>query len=142
MDTSARAIPLPDAAATAKLGAWLAESAQPGAVIALSGELGAGKTTLARGFIRQLLGADVETPSPTFTLVQAYDGPDFPVYHFDLYRLKHPDEVWELGWEDIGDGVALVEWPQQAGANLPVPHVAVQLAFEGTGRVAHVAVVS
>jgi tRNA threonylcarbamoyladenosine biosynthesis protein TsaE len=142
MGAQPRSIPLADAAATGRLGAWLAESAQPGAVIALSGDLGAGKTTLARGFIRQITGGQTETPSPTFTLVQSYEGPDFPVHHFDLYRLAAPDDIWELGWEDIGDGVALVEWPDRAGAHLPVPHVAVHLAFEGTARRATVAVVS
>lgn len=137
-----RRIELADAAATERLGAWLAEQAEPGAVIALSGDLGAGKTTLARGFIGELLGPGTETPSPTFTLVQTYEAEGFPIYHFDLYRLKQPDEVWELGWEEIGDGVALIEWPDRAGPHLPRPHVAVHLAFDGTGRVATIALVA
>lgn len=140
MSAAGQTVPLPDPAATERLGAWLAESAQPGAVIALSGDLGAGKTTLARGFIRQLAGPGIETPSPTFTLVQSYDGPGFPVYHFDLYRLDSPEEVWELGWEEIADGVALVEWPDRAGPHLPRPHVLVRLDFDGAARVARITV--
>jgi tRNA threonylcarbamoyladenosine biosynthesis protein TsaE len=127
---------LPDAAATEALGARLAREAAPGDVFALHGDLGAGKTTLSRGFIRALTGHGTETPSPTFTLVQTYDAPDFAILHFDLYRLKHPDEVWELGWEELEAAVALVEWPGNAGANLPAHRIDVILAPDGTGRIA------
>src|SRR5882762_7586612 len=103
------AIDLPDETATAALGARIAAIARPGDVIALAGDLGAGKTTFARAFIRAR-GGSGEVPSPTFTLVQIYELPDGPVWHFDLYRLRHPDEAWELGIEDaFRDGISLIE---------------------------------
>ncbi len=110
---------LPDEAATRRLGSAVAGLAKTGDVIALRGGLGAGKTTFARGFLQALCGAETEAPSPTYTLVQAYDGPGFPIWHFDLYRVDHPDELVELGWDETTAGVALVEWPERAGARLP-----------------------
>ena len=96
-------IPLADAAATEGLGAALAQRLRPGDAICLYGSLGAGKTTLARGLIRALTGPDQEAPSPTFTLVQLYDGRDFPISHFDLYRLEQASEVEELGLDEALD---------------------------------------
>lgn len=86
-------------------------------VILLNGDLGAGKTTLARALIRALTGnPGQDVPSPTYTLLQTYDTPHGPVWHFDLYRLRHPDEVVELGWDEIaGTFVTLIEWPERLG---------------------------
>ena len=111
---------LADDAATARLGEDLAAAARPGDVFALSGDLGAGKTTLARGFIRAMADApDLDVPSPTFTIVQSYPA-RIPVHHFDLYRLTDPGELDELGLDEaVADGIALIEWPERAGAGLP-----------------------
>jgi len=110
-----------DEPATARLAADMARIAVPGDCLALSGDLGAGKTSFARAFIRALAGADggeIEVPSPTFTLVQNY--PTNPtVAHFDLYRISDPGEVTELGLDDaLEDGIALIEWPERAGGTL------------------------
>lgn len=129
-------IPLPDETETAALGARLAILVRPGDVIALSGDLGAGKTTLARALIRRLAGADTDIPSPTFTLVQTYDSPGLPIWHFDLYRLENPDEARELGLEEAVDGLALIEWPERLGRLLPVARLEVRLSFGGPGRIA------
>ena len=110
---------LPDLAATAALAQRLAPHLQAGDVLALRGGLGAGKTTFARALISALRGEETEVPSPTYTLVQTYDGPDFPIFHFDLYRLDDPNDVFELGWDETQIGVALIEWPDRAGAHLP-----------------------
>lgn len=100
----------------ARAGAALAAVLRAGDVVALSGELGAGKTTLARGVL-QALGHEGEVPSPSFALVQPYDALALPVTHADLYRLEEPEELEELGLDDalIG-GALLVEWPERAGA--------------------------
>ena len=90
-----------------------------GDFIALRGGLGAGKTTFSRALISALLGEATEVPSPTYTLVQTYEGSRYPIFHFDLYRLDHEDEVHELGWDETVEGLALVEWPDNAGRNLP-----------------------
>lgn len=127
---------LPDEAATAALGARLAGIARPGDVIALHGDLGAGKTTLARALIRQLAGAETEAPSPTFTLVQTYETPGLAIWHFDLYRLENPGEARELGLEEAVDGLTLIEWPERLGRDLPRTRLEVRLSFEGTGRIA------
>lgn len=107
---------LPDEAATADLAADLAPLLRPGDLLLLAGTLGAGKTAFARALIGARAGAAVEVPSPTFTLVQTYDLPGGPIWHFDLYRLAGPDEVIELGWDEArADGIALVEWPDRLG---------------------------
>ena len=103
-----------DEAATARAGAALAAVARRGDVIALSGALGAGKTTLARGFIAAL-GHSGDVPSPSFAIVQPYDELDPPVWHVDLYRLEHASELDELGLDAAADAVLLVEWPERAG---------------------------
>ncbi|MEK7660878.1 MAG: tRNA (adenosine(37)-N6)-threonylcarbamoyltransferase complex ATPase subunit type 1 TsaE [Pseudomonadota bacterium] len=122
--------------ATQLLGAAIGEIASSGDFIALYGDLGAGKTTFARGFIQDLLGPPTEVPSPTFTLLQTYDAPNFQIFHFDLYRLKSPDEVWELGWEEIGVGVTLCEWPENAGEYLPAKRLEIHLEQDAAGRMA------
>jgi tRNA threonylcarbamoyladenosine biosynthesis protein TsaE len=99
-------------AATRKMGAQIAGGLQPGDVVALSGELGAGKTTLVRAILRAL-GVTEEVPSPTFTLVQSYETETLVLYHFDLYRLGSTAELGELGIEDaLDEGAILVEWPE------------------------------
>jgi tRNA threonylcarbamoyl adenosine modification protein YjeE len=112
---------LPNEAATAALAARIADLAMPGDVIALSGGLGAGKTAFARAFIRARSGdKELMVPSPTFTLVQVYEMDRGPIWHFDFYRLRHPDEVWELGLEEaLGEGISLIEWPDVARDLLP-----------------------
>ena len=98
---------------TAEVGRRLAERARAGDVIALSGPLGVGKTTLVRGFLAAL-GHDGEVPSPTFAIVQPYEALDPPAWHVDLYRLEHGSELAELGLDAAGDAVLLVEWPERA----------------------------
>lgn len=128
---------LPDAAATQALGATLAARLKVGDVVALQGDLGAGKTELARGLIRALFGADTDVPSPTFTLVQTYEADSVPLslWHFDLYRLEDPEEVFELGIEDaFADAVSLIEWPERLGPYLPVRRLEIALSHDGNGR--------
>jgi tRNA threonylcarbamoyl adenosine modification protein YjeE len=126
---------LADEAETARLGEDLAQALKPGDVVALQGDLGAGKTTLARSLIRAIADdADLDVPSPTFTLMQAYDG-RLPVHHFDLYRTTSPDELQELGLDEaLERGAALVEWPERAGDLLPAGTVRVTLVHDGEGR--------
>jgi tRNA threonylcarbamoyladenosine biosynthesis protein TsaE len=141
-------INLADETQTLALGHRLGLALKAEDFIALTGPLGAGKTTLARGLIRAFVGEDIDVPSPTFTLVQQYTRhldvtPSQPLtqsgldlYHFDLYRLKNAEEVWELGWEDIAGAIALVEWPNKAGEHLPDDRLDIVLSFHGDGRVA------
>jgi tRNA threonylcarbamoyladenosine biosynthesis protein TsaE len=129
-------LPLASHADTAALGELLAVHARPGDVIALRGDLGAGKTTLARALIRRLAGPDTECPSPTFTLVQTYQTPGLAIWHFDLYRLNHPGEARELGMDEAMEGLALIEWPERLGRDLPIARLEVQLSFDGDGRIA------
>ncbi|CDX53445.1 conserved hypothetical protein [Mesorhizobium plurifarium] len=128
---------LADEAATARLGEDLAMALRAGDAIALRGDLGAGKSTLARALIRALADdAGLEVPSPTFTLVQSYET-RVPVHHFDLYRLSAPDELDELGLDDaLSQGAALIEWPERAGDRLPANALWVELAEHGEARVA------
>ena len=124
---------LPDEAATAALAARIAALARPGDVIALKGELGAGKTSFARAFIRARAGRDEIVPSPTFTLAQAYDFPDVTIWHFDCFRLRDPEEAWELGIEDaFRDGISLIEWPDRLGSLLPARRLHIALEFGTT----------
>lgn len=124
-DTSAGvalSLHLASEAATGALAAALASRAVAGDAIALRGDLGSGKTTFARAFIRSRGRGDEEVPSPTFTLVEVYeparDGP--PVWHFDLYRLTRAEEVRELGLDEaLAGGIVLIEWPDRLGGLLP-----------------------
>jgi tRNA threonylcarbamoyladenosine biosynthesis protein TsaE len=112
-------ISLPDLAATEAVAVRLAQQLRRGDMLALQGPLGAGKTTFARALLRAL-GVQEEVPSPTFTLLQTYDAPQFIVYHFDLYRLEDEMELDELGWDDaLADGLVIVEWPERAKSRLP-----------------------
>ena len=114
---------------TAALGAAIAAGLQIGDLIALAGDLGAGKTTLARGVLTAL-GLTGPMPSPTFTLVQTYDAPRLIVHHYDLYRLDDPSEIAELGLDEaLEDGAVLVEWPERAGGLLPEDAFTVSLTM-------------
>lgn len=114
---------------TAALAARLAGHLQPGDVLLLSGDLGAGKSVFARALIRALTGnRDLDVPSPTFTLLQSYDTPAGSVWHFDLYRLEEPEEIYELGWEDaLYERIVIVEWPQRLGGLAPPDHIGLGL---------------
>jgi tRNA threonylcarbamoyladenosine biosynthesis protein TsaE len=128
-------LPLPTEAATQALGERLAALARPGDTILLSGPIGAGKTSLARAFIRARLGRAEEVPSPSFTLVQVYPAEPADIWHADLYRLGHPDEVWELGLDQaFTDAICLVEWPDRMGRHLPPEALNLQLDLQGDGR--------
>ena len=148
-------IPLPDEAATLALARSLTGLLQAGDVVFLIGDLGAGKTTFARGLINALppvgdtgvgdtgvgdTGADgmgsgdgagdEEVPSPTFTLVQIYERRPAPVWHVDLYRLERPEEVEELGLEEAArEAITLIEWPDRLGRRIPTDRLEVQLGY-------------
>lgn len=133
-----RAIALPDADATAMLGRWLADRLGPGDVLLLDGPIGAGKTHLARALIHHRLAAAgrlEDVPSPTFTLVQVYDDDLGEIWHADLYRLTHPDQVAELGLDEAFDtALCLVEWPDRLGSLTPPQALRLVLAKDGDGR--------
>ena len=129
-------IALADEAATAELAGRVARLARAGDVILLQGELGSGKTAFARGFLRAL-GVEEEVPSPTFTLVQAFDTAKGPVWHFDLYRLTRPEEALELGLEEaMAEAILLIEWPERLGHLLPLDALTVALSIAAPGRAA------
>lgn len=124
---------LADEDATRALAAQLAPHLRAGDVVTLRGDLGAGKTALARFLIRHLAGDEAEeVPSPTFTLVQTYEHLTPPIWHFDLYRLTDPGEVVELGWEEAREACALVEWSERLGPLLPRDRLDVQLTLDGS----------
>lgn len=125
---------LSDADATAALGAALAPRLGRGDILTLAGDLGAGKTTLARGLIGAL-GHVGAVPSPTFTLVQQYETEPVPVWHFDLYRIGHPDEVIELGYDEAcAEGIVLIEWAERLGPVLPSARLEVALDYAEAGQ--------
>jgi tRNA threonylcarbamoyladenosine biosynthesis protein TsaE len=128
-------MPLPSELATESLGASLAARLKPGDVVGLKGDLGAGKTTLARAIIRAAAAdPDLIVPSPTFTLVEVYETPRGDYWHFDLYRLEAPEQIYELGWEEaLAEGIVLLEWPERLGRLLP-QHLSVTLDVDGDGR--------
>ena len=130
---------LPDEAATSRLGEDVAMALRPGDVVALSGDLGAGKTTLARGLVRALAGdPGLDVPSPTFTLVQSYQA-RVPVHHFDLYRLSAASELDELGLDEaLAEGAVLIEWPERAGPRLPESPLRLELCHRNDGRLARI----
>ena len=126
---------LPAEADTLALGAAVATGLTPGMVIYLRGELGAGKTTLARGLLHAL-GVTERIKSPTYTLVEPYIVSSLYFYHFDFYRLRHPDEWVDAGFRDYfsSGAVCLVEWPDKAGAQLPAADMTIDLATAGDAR--------
>ena len=126
--------PLPDLGATQVLGARIAATLKKGDTVALAGDLGAGKTTLARAILAGL-GVAEAVPSPTFTLVQSYATPGLSVSHFDLYRLKNGRELEELGLDEaLEHGAALIEWPERAEGRLPPDRLTVELHGEREER--------
>lgn len=130
---------LPDTQASAEFGRRIAKALRPGDVVALSGGLGAGKTTLARAIIAAL-GYDGEVPSPSFAIIECYDPPALrlPVVHADFYRLSNPREVRELGLDDYRQNAALIaEWPEHAGGFADEPGcLAIELEPADEGRIA------
>ena len=133
-------IDLPDAAATERLGAMVSDLLRPGDAVCLWGPLGAGKSTLARGLIRALTTPEEDVPSPTFTLVQFYRGRDFPIAHFDLYRVTRPDEAFEIGLDEaLDEGAVLIEWPERLSRGLPRDRLDITLSMEGDRRRAKIA---
>lgn len=119
---------------TEELGERIGSALEPGIVIALIGDLGAGKTTLTKGIARGLQSTDL-IHSPTFTLIHEHEG-RMPVYHFDLYRLDSPEQLDDLGYEDYfyGDGVALVEWAEKAEGLLPPDHLEIRITSDSDRR--------
>ncbi len=135
-----KTFPLPDESATLALGAAIAPHVRPGLVVTLSGELGAGKTTLVRGLLRAL-GHAGRVKSPTYALVEVYEVLRLDFYHFDFYRFQDPREWIEAGFRDVFNGrnVCLIEWPERASGFLPPPDLEITLAMAGTGRTATLA---
>ena len=119
---------------TKKLASRFSDVAQKGDIFALFGTLGAGKSTFSRFFIQNLSDAH-EVPSPTFTLVQSYESKNFDIYHYDMYRLKSPEEAYELGIEEsFCNGVNLIEWPENLGYLLPENIWKISIYTEGSVR--------
>jgi tRNA threonylcarbamoyladenosine biosynthesis protein TsaE len=132
---------LPDDQATASFGATLAETLRPGDIVSLQGDLGAGKTALARAVIRALAGeAELEVPSPTFAIIQPYETPRAPVLHADLYRLTDASEADELGLLDDPEAIVLVEWAERAPQVVDAVTLSVTLSIPpgGAGRLVRV----
>ncbi len=125
-------ITLSDLAATKRLGLFLADRLTAGDVLALKGALGAGKSELARAIIQHMCPNETDIPSPTFTLVQAYQNDDnTPILHFDLYRLDEPDDVFELGIEDaFVEAVCLIEWPERLAGYLPNHALTIEIEYD------------
>jgi len=120
---------------TAKFGAAIAGALQKGEAVCLTGPLGAGKSVLARGLIRKLAPAEGDVPSPTFTLVQYYQGARLSVAHFDLYRLERADEAFELGLDEaLVSGAAVIEWAEKLGRHAPRHRLDVELTIDGDSR--------
>ena len=132
---SSQRLRLADEAATRRLGAAIAGVLRPGEAVCLSGPLGAGKSTLARALVRALTTPQEEVPSPSFTLVQFYEGARLKVAHFDLYRLSSPDEAYEIGLDEaLEDGAAVIEWPERLEGRLPRHRLDVDIALSEAGE--------
>ncbi|WP_405378388.1 tRNA (adenosine(37)-N6)-threonylcarbamoyltransferase complex ATPase subunit type 1 TsaE [Phascolarctobacterium sp.] len=127
---------LKDSAATENLGRVLGKHAQDGDVFCLSGDLGAGKTLLSRGVAAGLGVASEEVTSPTFAILNIYQGRELEVHHFDLYRLNRAEELEDIGFDEYagGDGVTLIEWAELFPEQLPEERLQVELRLEGAGR--------
>lgn len=127
---------LPDAAATERLGNVLGKLARSGDVFCFTGDLGAGKTLMSRGISLALGVAEDEVTSPTFAIMNVYDGSELEVRHFDLYRLNRSEELEDIGFDEYagGDGVTLIEWAELFAEELPEEYMQVTLLIEGAGR--------
>jgi tRNA threonylcarbamoyladenosine biosynthesis protein TsaE len=135
---------LPDAAATEVLAVRLVAALPPdkqGWIILLQGELGAGKSTLARAMLHEM-GHSGTVPSPTYTLVEPYELQDLTVYHIDLYRIAGMEELEYLGWSDLRDGLILLEWPERVPQLSGQADLRLMLEYEGNGRLATLAALS
>jgi len=131
-------IALPDVAATDSLAARLVAilpADKRGLLVLLQGELGAGKSTLARAMLHNM-GYSGSVPSPTYTLVEPYEFPGFTLFHVDLYRLSGTEELDYLGWDDLGEGLILLEWPERVPQLVQQADIHVQLDYAGSGRLA------
>lgn len=126
--------------ATNAFAAAIAPHLTVGDFVGLSGDLGTGKTAVARQIIRTIAARpDEEVASPTFNLVLVYSYPHMSIWHFDLYRIDKPEETFELGLEDaLAEGIALVEWPARLGPYLPEDRLDIALAHDGAARTAEV----
>lgn len=135
-----RSVFLPDEVATLALGNRLARVLEPGLFVALSGDLGSGKTTLARGILHGM-GYQGKVKSPTYTLVELYNLPELDLYHFDFYRFNDPQEWLDAGFRDHFEprNLCLAEWPERVGDLLPAPDMRISLAVEANGRRARIA---
>lgn len=112
---------------TFKLGKWIGENSKPGDIILLYGDLGSGKTAISKGIAWGVGFEDIVT-SPTFALMNQYNG-KYPIYHFDIYRLSHPEDLYDLDYEEyfFGDGITLVEWPERMGDLIPEQYLKITL---------------
>lgn len=131
-----RSFVLTDEAATTRLGHRLARAfpdAPQDLVVLLQGELGAGKSTLARAVLRAL-GHEGAAPSPTYTLVEPYEIGGVKVYHIDLYRISSPEELEFLGWSEFDDGLRLIEWPERVAGLEDTADLSIALSYDGGGR--------
>ena len=129
---------LPDEAATADLGRRIADllpADTAGWTLLLRGELGAGKSTLARALL-SAMGHQGSAPSPTYTLIEPYELAGRTIYHVDLYRVSHPDELEYLGWSDLSDGLRVIEWPERVPGIEEQSDLSIQLDYAPSGRVA------
>jgi tRNA threonylcarbamoyladenosine biosynthesis protein TsaE len=116
-------------AETEEIAQKLAKILRPRDLVALHGTLGAGKSSFCRAIVLALAPHETEVPSPTITLVQNYDTPHGPLAHLDLYRLKNPEELEEIGFSDLRQGIMLVEWPDRMGSYAPKNHITVTLTI-------------
>ena len=142
--TEQRVLSLPDEAATASFARELLELLPrnpAGWTLLLEGELGAGKSTFARALIRAL-GHEGPVPSPTYTLIEPYELDRATIYHIDLYRIASPDELHYLGWDELDDGLRLVEWPDRAPELREQADFCLVLSYEGDGRRAELSAIS
>ena len=127
---------LPTAVETEKLGNLLGKLAQSGDVFCFTGDLGAGKTLMSRGISLALGVAEEDVTSPTFAIMNVYDGAELEVRHFDLYRLNRPEELEDIGFDEYagGEGVTLIEWAELFSEQLPEEYLQVTLFLDGAGR--------
>ncbi|MES2215447.1 MAG: tRNA (adenosine(37)-N6)-threonylcarbamoyltransferase complex ATPase subunit type 1 TsaE [Pseudomonadota bacterium] len=126
---------LTDTQASKDLAIKIASRLKGGDIITLSGDLGSGKTYICREIIKALCGEDTIVPSPSFNLVQIYQAKDWRIYHYDFYRLKSVEEIWELGIEEALSGnICLIEWPEVADKILPFLRTEMELSWDGEVR--------